>query len=77
MSPSLRFSSCREVYQQPKAVDSLTAMICGSDVTEILEARKYFLELISKHAPAPVFSSRITKSVTVKVTKFVFLTAAL
>jgi len=52
-------------------------MICGSDVKEILEARKIFQELISEHAPSPFFSSRITKSVTVKVTKFVFLTATL
>ena len=44
---------------------------------EILEARKIFQELISEHAPSPFFSSRITKSVTVKVTKFVFLTATL
>ena len=65
------------VYQQRKSVDSLTVMICGSDVTEILEALKILLEPISEHAPSPFFSSRITKSVTVKVTKFVFLTATL
>ena len=33
------------VYQQRKAVDSLTVMICGSVMTEILEARKFILEL--------------------------------
>jgi len=46
-------------------------------MAEILEALKFFQELISEHAPSPFFSSRITKSVTVKVTKFVFLTATL
>ena len=32
------------VYQQRKAVDSLTVMICGSDAAKILEALKLFLE---------------------------------
>src|SRR5437588_189284 len=52
------------VYQQRKAVDSMSVMICGSVMTEILEALKFILELISEHAPSPFFSSRITKSVT-------------
>src|ERR1041384_196842 len=30
------------VYQQRKTVDSVTAMICGTIVIEILEGRKYF-----------------------------------
>src|SRR5947207_9612091 len=77
MSASLRFSSCREFTSNGKLSIPWTEMICGSVMTEILEPRKFFQELISEHAPSPFFSSRITKSVTVKVTKFVFLTAAL
>ena len=76
MSASLRFSSCPRVYQQRKAVDSLTVMICGTVVIEILEARKIFSGRVLGTRSVTLFESRITKSVTVKVTKFVFLTVA-
>ena len=65
------------VYQQRKAVDSLTEMICGSVVREILEAGKILSGTDLKTRSVTLFQSRITKSVTVKVTKFVFLTATL
>ena len=63
------------VYQQRKAVDSLTEMICGSVVREILEAGKILSGTDLETRSVTLFQSRITKSVTVKVTKFVFLTA--
>ncbi|HXI23024.1 MAG TPA: hypothetical protein VNG71_04040 [Pyrinomonadaceae bacterium] len=65
------------VYQQRKAVDSLTMMICGTVMIEILEARKIFSGTVLGTRSVTLFESRITKSVTVKVTKFVFLTVAL
>src|SRR2546421_4493230 len=63
------------VYQHRKAVDSLTEMICGSVVREILEAGKILSGTDLETRSVTLFQSRITKSVTVKVTKFVFLTA--
>jgi hypothetical protein len=65
------------VYQQRKALDSLTVIICGSDVTEILEGGKIVSGIVLGTRSVTLFKSRITKSVTVKVTKFVFLTATL
>ena len=51
-------------------------MICGTVVIEILEARKIFSGRVLGTRSVTLFESRITKSVTVKVTKFVFLTVA-
>jgi len=75
MSASLRFSSCREFTSNGK-LSIADGDVCGSVMTEILEAGKIILEATREHARSPSFSSRITKSVTVKVTKFVFLTVA-
>jgi hypothetical protein len=65
------------VYQQPKAVDSLMLMLSGIVVIKILEARKIFSGTVMGTRSVTLFESRITKSVTVKVTKIVFLTVAL
>ena len=52
-------------------------MLSGIVVIKILEARKIFSGTVMGTRSVTLFESRITKSVTVKVTKIVFLTVAL